>query len=165
MLELVQRYYATERQIALLGAATGILLLLAALLLWRGVAASSPFRGMAYALLISGLLLAGSGFSYASLAGKRAPAAMAAYAAQPEEQIRQQEVTRMEKVLASAYIGGLATFSAMLLIGLVLIFTVPATSPWKGVALALMISGVLGHCLEANSMYLNRQYLQALQSK
>jgi hypothetical protein len=164
MLELVQRYYATERQIAFLGAATGILLLVVAFLLWRGVAAASPFRGMAYALVMTGLLLGGSGLSYASIAGKRAPAAVAAYATQSDQQIRQQEVTRMEKVLASAYIGGLATFTAMLLIGLVLIFMASPTSPWKGVALALMLTGALGHCLEANSMYLNRQYLQTLQS-
>lgn len=164
MLELVQRYYATERQLAFLGATAGIVLLLAAFLLWRGAATTPLFKGMAYALVVAGLLLAGSGLGYAAVTGKRAPAALAAYAGQSAEHIRQQEKTRMAKVLASGYTGGLATFTAMLLMGLVLIFMVHDASPWKGVGLALLVTGALGHCLEANSRFINQRYLQTIQA-
>jgi fructose-1,6-bisphosphatase/inositol monophosphatase family enzyme len=164
MLELVQRYYATERHTAFLGTAIGVTLLLAAFLLWRGTAATSLFRGTAYALVVSGLLLTSSSLGYAVMTGKRAPVAVATYAGQSNDQIRVEEVRRMEKVLGSGYAGGLAVFTAMLLIGLVLIFTTADASPWKGVALALLITGAAGHCLEANSRSVNRQYLQAIQA-
>lgn len=164
MLELVQRYYAAERQTALLGAAIGIALLLAAFVLWRGAAAASLYRGMAHALLASGLLLAGSSLGYAAIAGNRAPAAVAAYGGQSDEQIRRREVTRMEKVLASGYAGGLALFTALLLAGLILVFTAQDGSAWKGVGLALLVTGVLGHCIEANSRLVNWRYLQTIRT-
>ncbi|MRW84959.1 hypothetical protein GJ698_12800 [Pseudoduganella sp. FT26W] len=164
MLELVQRYYVSERHLAFLGGAIGIALLLGAFLLWRGAGVPALFRGMAYALAVCGLLLAGSGFGYAAMTGNKASAAAAAYAGQSDSQIRQQEVQRLEKVLATGYIGGLATFTAMLLIGLILIFTAQDSSPWKGVALALLITGALGHCIEAHSRFVNQRYLQAIQA-
>ncbi|MES2350957.1 MAG: hypothetical protein V4641_25580 [Pseudomonadota bacterium] len=138
MLELVQRYYTAERQLALLGAVTGMAMLLGACLLLHSAAVTSLLKGMAYALVVSGSLLASSGLGYAAMVGSRLPAAVAAYKGQSDNQIRHQEVARMENVLASGYTVGLATFTAILLMGLALIFTAQDASSWKGVALVLL---------------------------
>ncbi|HEY4884034.1 MAG TPA: hypothetical protein VII08_10360 [Myxococcales bacterium] len=52
----------------------------------------------------------------------------------------------------------------MILIGLLLVFLSNDAAARKGVALALMIAGVIGHCTEAFSMQRNRQYIEQVSS-
>ena len=68
------------------------------------------------------------------------------------------------RCLGRATSGGLATFTALILIGLLLVFLSNDAAARKGVALALMIAGVIGHCTEAFSMQRNRQYIEQVSS-
>lgn len=164
MMEIVQQYYAAERQFALWCLGIGIALVLLSLILWRTSAAPSLASGMAYALLIAGIFQAVAGAGYIVLVNSRATEAAKTYRGQSEAEIKQQEVARMRKVLKSGYAGGLVTYTALLLLGVALVFVSDGAPRWKGVASGLLIVGGLGHCIEAFSMQANRQYLQAIET-
>jgi hypothetical protein len=164
MLELVERYYAAERQTALVGLAAGLALVALALLLWRASASASLARGLACALLVAGLLQGAASAGYAAMLPGRSAAAMRVYSGRAEEDIRRQEVARMRRVLASGYSGALVTFTALLAFGVVLAFASHGAPVRKGIALALMIAGVLGHMVEALSMQQNREYLEQVET-
>ncbi|MNR77820.1 hypothetical protein D3C72_85030 [compost metagenome] len=165
MMELIQRYYAAERHTAMLAIAIGLALILISLALSRTASAATLTRGMVYVFLVAGLLQSAAGLSYFVVVGKRAQEATKVYAAQAEHDIKQQESTRLERVLKSGYIGGLAMYTALLLIGLALLLLSHDAPTRKGMALALMIIGVLGHGLEAYSMQANQQYLKTVVSQ
>jgi hypothetical protein len=159
MLKLVERYYAAERQTALVGLTAGLALIVVALLLWLASASASLARGLACALLVAGLLQGATSAGYVAMLRGRSAAAMAAYSGSAEEDIQRQEVARMRRVLGSGYSGALATFTALLAFGVVLAFVSHGAPVRKGIALALMIAGVLGLTVEAFSMQKNREYL------
>jgi vacuolar-type H+-ATPase subunit I/STV1 len=165
MMELIQRYYTAERHTAMLAIGIGVLLILMALILWPASAAASLARGMAYVFLVAGLFQTGAGLGYAVVVGNRSQEAAQVYSARVERDIKQLETARMEALVKSGYIGGLAMYTGLLLSGLVLLLLSVDAPTRKGVALALMIVGVLGCCLEAYSMRANRQYLQAVAAR
>lgn len=164
MMELVQRYYVGERHTALAALGIGLALVLIALALWRTSGVTSLARGMAYVLFIAGTLQATAGLSYAIVTGNRSTAAVRMYSGHTEEDVQQRESNRMRKVLSSSYTGGLVTYTVLLLFGVVLVFASRNAPTWKGVALALMVVGVLGHCVEAFSMQANRRYLANIET-
>ena len=165
MIEIVLQYYANERQFALVGVGIGVVLVILAAILWRTSEVASLGAGMAYFLMIAGMLQATASFSYMRLVNRRAELVAKTYVGQSEAEIKRQELVRMHRVLKSGYTGALVTYSAFLLIGAALVFIAGDVPIWKGVALALMIVGVIGHCIEAFSMQENRQYLHEVDSR
>lgn len=164
MIELIQRYYSGERHTALVAMVMGVGLLLVALLLWRNSAVVSLPRGLAHVFLIAGLFYSCAGFGYTFVASNRAVQATQRYSGHSESDIKQQETTRMRQVLRSSFNGGLVIHTLLILGGLGLLVLSMDVPTRKGVALALMVIGVLGHCVEAFSMQFNRQYLQAVEA-
>ena len=67
----------------------------------------------------------------------------------------------MEKVMATAYIGGLATFSFALVLG-VLLSLISKRQILKGLGIGLLLFGIIGVSLEFISMKRNRQYLEEI---
>ncbi|MES2262587.1 MAG: hypothetical protein V4724_29025 [Pseudomonadota bacterium] len=165
MMELIQRYYAAERQTAMVATGIAVVLILISLLLWRTSSAASLARGVSYVFLVAGLFQSAAGFGYSIVAGNRSQQAAKVYSGHAERDIRQQETARMKGVVKSGYIGGLVTYTALLLVGFVLLLLSVDASARKGVALALMVVGVLGLCVEAFSMQANRQYLTAVEAR
>lgn len=165
MMELVQRYYATERHTAMVAIGTGVVLILLSLVLWRASSAAALARGMAYVFLVAGLFQFGAGFGYSIVVSNRAQEVKEIYSSHTERDIKWQEAARMERVVKSGYIGGLVTYTVLLLVGLALLLLSIDAPTRKGVALALMIVGVLGHSVEAFSMQANRQYLKAVETQ
>ncbi len=162
MMELLQRYYGAGRQMAL---GIGIALSLLSLILLRSSAIASLARGMAYVLVIAGIFQATAGFGYTAIVTSRAADAVRMYSGYMEGDIKQQETTRMQKVLKSSFTGGFVTYTSLLLCGVILVFASHGAPTWKGVALALMIVGVLGHSIEAFSMQANHHYLDAVEAR
>lgn len=162
MPELIQQYYAQERLFALINAGIGGALVVGAAALWFTTSPTSLARGMAYTLLITGVLLAVAGISYTQVVEKRSIAAETSYSTQSEAAVRQEERERIQKVLESGYTAVLAIYTVLILVGLVLLFLTSVVPVWKGVALSLMITGTLGHGIEAFSMQTQRDYLNAI---
>jgi hypothetical protein len=164
MLDVVRSYYAGERQTALVGVGSGVALLVLALILWRASAAASIGRGMACALLVVGALHAVASGGYAAMLPGREAATLEVYAGRSDGDVKQREIARVEGVLGSGYAGGIALFTALVLVGVALVLVSHELPVRKGVALALMIAGVLGHCTEAFSMQKNHRYLDRVGS-
>ncbi|THF56541.1 hypothetical protein [Pseudothauera rhizosphaerae] len=164
MMEMVQQYYANERQFALFGIGMGAVLSILAAALWRASAAASLGTGMAYVLLVAGLLQAAASFSYVMIVDRRAEDAAKTYLLQLESEVKRDELVRMQKVFSSGYTGALATYTALLFVGVALVFLAINVPIWKGVALGLMIVGVIGHGVEAFSMQANRDYKAAVEA-
>ena len=83
-------------------------------------------------------------------------------AGRTDTDIQQRELRRVEQVLRSGYSVALAIFTAFIATGVVLAFLSHEHPARKGIALALMIGGTLGHCTEALSMGRNRDYRDAV---
>lgn len=162
-MELVQNYYANERQFALFGVGMGTVLSIVGAVLWRTSATASLGTGMAYVLLIAGILQAAASFSYVVIVDRRTEDART-YQAHSENNVKAQELARMQNVLKSGYTGALVTYTTLLLIGVALVFFAINVPLWKGVALGLMIVGVIGHGIEAFSMQTNRDYKEAVEA-
>lgn len=158
MNELVHGYYAGERQTALIGVAIGAAFVVIAVLLWRASAAASVGRGAAYALVVAGLLQAAVSAGYVVITAGRAADAATLYSNQPDDAVVEKEEARVRGVLRSGFTGALAMNTALLAVGVILVFASQSAPLRKGVALALMIVGVTGHCLEAFSSQKNRRY-------
>jgi surface polysaccharide O-acyltransferase-like enzyme len=82
-----------------------------------------------------------------------------------EGDIQQQETTRMQKVVKSSFTGGLVTYTVLVLLGVALVLASHDAPTRKGIALALMMVGVLGHCVETFSMQANRHYLEVIEAR
>ncbi|WP_322014895.1 hypothetical protein [Paraburkholderia sp. J12] len=165
MIELMQRYYAAERHTAMGAMAVGIALMLLSLLLWKTASTGSLARGMAYVFIVAGLFQFGAGVGYSVVVKARAEEAVLFYSGHDERDIKREETARMERVIKSSFVGGLVTYTVLLLFGLALLLLSIDAPTRKGVALALMIVGVLGHCIEAFSMQENRQYLMTIETR
>ncbi|WP_261540454.1 hypothetical protein [Burkholderia multivorans] len=164
MMEVVQAYYANERQFALLGIGIGALLAILGAVLWRTSAVASLGTGMACVLLIAGSLQATASYTYVTMVDRRAEEAAKSYLAQTDAAIRDREVARMRKVLASGYTGALMLNTIFVLVGIGLVFFAMNVPVWKGVALGLMMIGIVGHGIEAFSMQTNRNYKESLKT-
>lgn len=165
MMELILGYYAGERHTAILAMGIGAVLLLLALVLWRTSSGVSLARGMVHVFLIAGLFQVVAGFGYSMVVNKRVHEAEQSYSGHTEHDIKQQEIARMRRVIKSGYRGGLVAYTALILVGIALLLLSIDVPARKGIALALLIVGVLGHCVEAFSMQANRQYLKVVETR
>ena len=165
MMDLIQQYYGAERNTALVAIAAGAVMLLLSLFLWRTAPAASLARGMISVFLIAGLFHFGAGTRYAQVVNNRAQEAAKLYSTHTERDIKHQEADRMARVVDSSFNRGLAIYAALVLGGLALLFLSIDLSARKGMALALMVVGVLGLCIESFSMQSNRHYLHAVEAQ
>jgi xanthosine utilization system XapX-like protein len=90
---------------------------------------------------------------------RRASDESVTFAEQSEAVVAWRELSRIEIVLRTSYMRPLATFTALIAVGVVVALLSNQAPTRKGVALAFMIVGVLGHTLEARSIERNQAYL------
>jgi uncharacterized membrane protein len=81
---------------------------------------------------------------------------------QDNRTLQQSEIARMEKVLQSSYTASLIFATAIIVIGLILIF-IHSSQLWKGIALGLLILGTTLHVVEHFSMKKNADYKQKIE--
>jgi hypothetical protein len=165
MMELIQRYYVAERHTALVAIAIGVVLVLLALFLWRASPGPSIPRGMAHVFLVAALFQIGAGSVYTLTVNNRAAAAAKSYSGYSEHDIKQKETARMEHVVKTGFRNGLVIYTLLVVTGLGMLLLSLDEPGRKGVALALMVVGVLGHSVEAFSLQANRQYLHAVEAQ
>jgi hypothetical protein len=163
MTSLIQSYYDGEKGTALTALAIATALILLSLMAWKLSSAGTIPRGMAYALLGFGIFLGASSGGYLTVVRQRV-AAVEEQPSRPERELREAEIARMEQVLRSGYVGALAVFTALVAVGLVLVFVSHEHPLRKGVALGLLAAGVIGLCTEALSMRKNCEYLARVQA-
>jgi len=160
VIEHIQNYYISERNGSAMAAATGAVFLIVSFLLWRFSDAGSISKGIAYSLLGAGLFFTVAGIGVV-IHNNTKITETKNIKAPIEAQLQQSEIERMEKVIASSYTIPLSMFSALLIIGLLLIL-ITRQEVWKGVAIGLLITGTLGHSTEAFSMKNNNVYLMKI---
>jgi len=160
VIEHIQNYYISERNGSAMAAATGVVFLIISFLLWRFSDAGSISKGIAYSLLGAGLFFTVAGIGVV-IHNSTKITETKNIKAPIEAQLQQSEIERMKKVIASSYTIPLLMFSALLIIGLLLIL-ITRQEVWKGVAIGLLITGTLGHSTEAFSMKNNNAYLMKI---
>jgi hypothetical protein len=158
MNDLIRDYYLGERATALLAMSLGMMLLLSSIVLFRISPRVSVQRGMAYVLLVGGLFFALSGGGYGYVVQQRMHAHE--IKARAGNEMREAEVVRMESVLKSSYSGALRMFTTLLCAGLLVACFSKGFPVRQGVAVGLIVFGLVGHTTEALSMRKNRDYLK-----
>ncbi|WP_394846717.1 hypothetical protein LZC95_04540 [Pendulispora brunnea] len=159
MHEMVLQYYDAERASGLIGMEVGLGLAVLGLVFWSQCDSATLGRGMAYGFVVFGVLLALVSGRYAWIVERRARDESVMFAEQSEAAVAWRELARVEKVLRTSYTVPLAAFTALIAVGVVVALLSNQAPARKGVALAFMIVGVLGHTLEARSLERNQAYL------
>ena len=157
MIEHIQNYYISERNGSAMATTAGVIFLIISFLLWRFSDAGSISKGIAYSLLGAGLFFTVAGIAVL-IHNRNKITEVRSIKAPADTSLQQSEIKRMNKVINSSYIIPLIIFSALLIIGLLLIL-LTRQEVWKGVAIGLLITGTLGHSTEAFSMKNNNAYL------
>lgn len=118
--------------------------------------------GMAKVFLGTGLFQVIAGIGYAYLTTKRMHRAVMLYSRSGIQHIRRSEITRMNQVIKSGYTAGFIIYISIFLYGLIVILSSTVSLPKEGMAIALMVVGVVGLGIEYFSYMANRQYLREL---
>jgi len=160
MKEHIINYYISEKQGALWGIIIAVLFVVVAALFWRRSAHDELKRGLAYALLGTGVLMLFA-TTLTLLHNNQRIQNTTEIIVNSNQELQQAEIIRMEKVMATAYIGGLATFSFALVLG-VLLSLISKRQILKGLGIGLLLFGIIGVSLEFISMKRNRQYLEEI---
>lgn len=160
MKEHILQYYASEKQGAAWGIALGVVFIAVAVWLWRTAGNASLQRGLGYALLSAGALIVLATLITVVYNNRRIRHTKEMPVASNTD-LQRAEVSRMEKVMATAYIGGLVTFSVAAVVGIAFL-TLAQKQFQKGVGLGLLLFGLLGVGAELFSMKRNRQYLEEI---
>ena len=163
MISIIQEYYNGEKNTVITVLLIAIALVLVSLVLWKLSNAGTIPRGMAYSFLGFGLFLGATSGGYLGVVHQRISAAEEE-SLQPERELKNAEITRVEHVLRSGYVGALAIFTTLIVVGLILVFLSHEHALRKGIALGLLAAGVIGHYTEAFSMQKNRDYLGRVQA-
>jgi len=160
MKEYILQYYASEKQGAVWGIALGIVVMAVAVWLWRRPGNPGLQQGMGYALLGAGTLIVLATLVTVVYNNRRILHTKAMPVASNID-LQRSEVSRMEKVMATAYIGGLVTFSVAAAFGMGLL-TLAQKQIVKGIGMGLLLFGLLGMGAEMLSMKRNRRYLEEI---
>jgi len=159
MTSLIYHYYQGERNTAVLAALLGLVLLVGAFIGLYYQGNDRFIRGLSNTLLAAALFFLVSGIGV--IVHNRRKMVETHYNTQSDRDLLHAETQRMEIVLTKGYRSALLLFTALVASGLVLVMTNPE-SLWKGFALGLLITGALGHTMEAFSMQKNKAYQQKL---
>jgi hypothetical protein len=130
-----------------------------AVLLWRGSLNIEIRRGLAYALLCTGILMVTATTLNVQYNNQRIENTTEIVTSNYE--LQQVEIIRMEKVMATAYIGGLTTFSIALALG-VLLWLISKRQMVKGIGIGLLLFGMMGLSIKFVSMNRNQHYLEEI---
>ncbi len=160
MKEYILQYYTSEKQGAIWGIVLGVVFIAAAVWLWHAAGSASLQRGLGHALLATGALIVVATIVTAVHNNRRISQTKEMPVVSNTD-LRRSEVSRMEKVMATAYIGGLVIFSMAAVTGVALLTLVQKQS-LKGVGLGLFLFGLIGIGAELFSMKRNRQYLEEI---
>lgn len=163
--QLVYGYFASERETALTGGVVGIICVVAAFILWARAGMAPFHRGLAYPLLIAGVLLIGACTIYASTVERRGVSLVAEYLQKSVEESLALEEARMSDVAKHGYNGAFAIFTMSIVGGAAMLFFYFGAPFRKGIACGLVVVGLMGFTLEGFSLHKNRQYLQTLRSE
>lgn len=161
MKQYINHYFNNEKLSAMIGLVLSVVLIAVTFLLWRYPASPTP-RGAAMALF-SGAVFLFIATTTTIIHNNSRIRETNATVITSDRALQQIEVKRMEGVLKSAYIAGLALFSVSLMTGLIMMLVV-AKPFLKGVALGLIVLGLLGVALELISMKNNRAYFEKIKS-
>ena len=160
MKEYILQYYASEKQGAVWGIALGIVFIGVAVWLWRAAGSASLQRGLGHALLGTGALIVVA-TTVTVVYNNRRILQTKEMPVVSNTDLQRSEVSHMEKVMATAYIGGLVIFSMATVTGIALL-TLAQKQSLKGVGLGLFLFGLIGIGAELFSMKRNRQYLEEI---
>ncbi|QEC78526.1 hypothetical protein [Mucilaginibacter ginsenosidivorax] len=154
-LKIIAWYYHSEAKHGYIGAAIGILLLIAASLLLKYASPLSLLKGLALPLFFGGLIFGLGGGIDGHMTEKARPQKLSLYQ-QNSQAFFKEEVSKVEKTHRSWF--GIRLFwSAITLTGIALLFTLKKDF-WIGVGLGTLFLGLLGHVEEAISMKRNERY-------
>lgn len=164
LIDFIHRYFASERQTALINASLGAALILAAAVLSRYSAKESFQKGLAYPLTIAGVILSLACGGYLLLTDQRSTSIISSYQRLPLSEATAQETARLSKVVSHSYTGAFWVCGALIAAGVV---TLPLTtqSPLKrGIACGLVIVSLLVIASELYSKQKNTRYYRELQT-
>jgi hypothetical protein len=158
MTTYIKQYYQSERNMALLAVSIGVVFLLIGWSTLRQQSSEHLNRGFAYTMLVCGVLsLTAIGMVFQT--GKKMTEA-AAYT-QPNRELQQTEIQRIEKVLATGYRVSSVVASGMILVGLALLLS-STSSLLRGIGLGILMLGTTLHGIDFISINKHRDYLHTL---
>ena len=161
-IQKITQYYHTESRHGFTGAALGVLLIIAGLLLWRFGKPLSLLKGLSLPFLFIGLVMGIGGFGDGYVTRKALPEKLRLYQ-DNKQAFFKEEVPKVERTHHS-WLRIRIVWSVLALAGAVLLFTV-RKSYWLGVGLGALLMGIAGNIEEAISMRFNeRYYLEVLQA-
>jgi uncharacterized protein (DUF58 family) len=149
-------YYSTESKHAyFMGAGSGVILLLAAIIIITLLAPSPILKGLALALLIGGLMFFTGGFFAGRSSQKSLQPKVESYN-KDQKRFITEEYIKVEKT-HKGWLPIRIFWSLVIALGVaLLLFT--SLSFWVGVAMGALIVGTLGHVEEAISYQHNEKY-------
>src|SRR6187402_3939877 len=107
--EFLQRYFVSERQTALLNVSVGLAMILAGTMMRHWSVAGSFQRGVAYPMIVFGLLLFSLAGAFLFTINQRSTAIILGYKDLPVGERTSREIARLENVVAHSYSGAFWT--------------------------------------------------------
>jgi uncharacterized membrane protein YkgB len=158
MTDYIKHYYQSERNMALLAVGIGVVFLFIGWSTLRQPGSAHLNRGFAYTMLVWGVLsLMGLGMVFQS----NQKMAQATTYSQPNLQLQQTELRRIETVLATGYRVSTLMALGMILLGLALLLFSPG-SPLRGIGLGILVMGTTLHAIDFLSTNKHKAYYQAV---
>lgn len=152
---IITYYNAESRHSFVNGMATGIVMLLVAILFWSFSDTLSLKKGLAVVLFFGGVLASSGGYFSGSSARKGLPEKIQLYQ-HDKRQFFEKEWAKVEAI-HKAWTRIKLFWTAFIVLGLVLIF-IPVNPFWTGIAIGSLILGTIGHIEEIQSMKHNEWY-------
>ncbi|MBB6111945.1 hypothetical protein [Mucilaginibacter lappiensis] len=154
-IQKILQYYHTESRHGFTGAALGVFLLIAGLVLWRFAKPLSLLKGLSLPFLVIGLVMGIGGFGDGYVTRKALPQKLRLYQ-ENKQAFFKEEVSKVERTHHS-WLRIRIVWSVLTLAGVLLLFTVKK-SYWLGVGLGTLLMGITGNAEEAISMRFNERY-------
>jgi ABC-type nickel/cobalt efflux system permease component RcnA len=164
LIDFIHRYFASERQTALINASLGAALILAAAVLSRWSAKESFQKGLAYPLTIAGVLLSLACGGYLLLTDQRSTSIISSYQHLPMPKATAQETARLNKVVSHSYTGAFWICGALIAAGVVMLLLTTRSALRRGIACGLVMVGLLVIASELYSKQKNTRYFHELQT-
>jgi tetrahydromethanopterin S-methyltransferase subunit F len=160
MLQHIQQYYIAEKQTAFYGITVGFVFMAVSFITWKFTPPTALSKGLAIGLLVAGSVNLLMTIPYAvitqhKIVSLNQPSRLS------DVELRENEISRMEKVFNSSFKIALCVDSAIILAGIILVMA-NTSFLWKGVGLSMMILGTAAFTGEGFSMQKNRAYQQKI---
>lgn len=162
MIRHIQEYYLKERNSGIIAAIAGMLILAVSIYIFQTCEPAGFMKGFSYTLCCLSLLMVLAGISTVIYNNYRIRKT-SELQYMDEASLQAAEVSRMEKVMAYSFTGGIILFTAMALSGLALA-VITASGLLKGVGAGMMVMGILGLGAERISMHRNSRHLQNIRA-